>query len=444
MEVYVSKQRSFNRLMKGFPIQLTRDDINGGNSPNVSIGEVSADLMKKVRRAVREERGTRMELCPDEIASVEVLNGSLKMGGKLKGLAKDINKAFKKVGKETKKIGREIKEGVDDVGRYYKKKIRPVVSKPLEDVINAGAPIITYGLESVGVPAPIAETASPFVQRGLIKGKRKLGLGAKEDMKKRMSMLRAMRKSSMKGGAVRMKPAVIYPPPMTALKPAVVGGKLTGLRKDLNKLGKKLGINKAVNKAVKKSGLKKEIDEVGRFYKKNIRPVISKPLEDVIKASAPMIEGAVTGALVSAGVSPAVAETIGSQADEGLIGLKRTAGLGLKKDMKKLVRASKSGVRDAIDYLGSGMVMPDGREMGMKIKKMAKRMNGMGMVHSAVYNTGYSLMPVVGGEVKSAIRSDMSNFISPYSPATNSITTPPQMTSGGSFLPAGRYGKGLY
>ncbi len=112
MEVALS-QRQLNNLVKGRPVQISHSGLTS-SSPNTALTALSDGMRKKIARAVRESRGCRVQLSPEEAQGVqtELGGGKINIGKSFKKLGKDIKKGFTKdIIEPTKKVAGVIDRG---------------------------------------------------------------------------------------------------------------------------------------------------------------------------------------------------------------------------------------------------------------------------------------------------------------------------------------------
>jgi len=294
------------------------------------------------------------------------------------------------------------------------------------------------------IPEERASINSPdfiFTQGGRISFKKSK---VKKNIKELKSMSNDIIKVKMPRGR-KMKPAVM--PPMEGMKLAVMppmdeGGKIKSLKeigRDIKKSNKKVG------EAFKKVG--EELKTVPKYYRKNIRQYTQPIAKVLIKEGIPQIGSLLVEEGMKALDVPApVAKLAGKATKKGLEKPAdmafRKSGLGLKSDMKKVARASKKGVKSAMDYLGSGM----DEDIGYGVKPLMGRMPrnaGMGLrVKDAYYPNeidGYPIAIHFGGAVPMGRLIDTQHgAYTPY------ITASTPMLPMGTGLYAGRMGYGLY
>lgn len=165
-------QRKLNALMKGKPVQLTYTDITP-TKPNTRV-HLGGALLKKIQRSQRENRGVRIALSPEEIATVETTlkGGKIVVPKALKNLGNKIVSVAKKVGSEVKPFVRPLIKGVADVG-------------------IAGLSTLAGSPELAPIASSVGNTAIDMAL-----DKAKIGVGMKKgskEMKEKMAKLRAMK-----------------------------------------------------------------------------------------------------------------------------------------------------------------------------------------------------------------------------------------------------------
>ena len=166
-------QKKLNALMKGKPIQLKYSDLTS-TQPNTRVESIEHKTMAKIKRAINENRGVRIQLTPQEIESVRT---SLK-GGKVS------------VGKVFKDIGKKIVSTAKKVGSELKPLARPAI-KGLVDVGVAGLSSLAGSPELAPLFSSVANTG---VDSALDKANIGIGVKGSKEMRDKMARLRSMRK----------------------------------------------------------------------------------------------------------------------------------------------------------------------------------------------------------------------------------------------------------
>jgi hypothetical protein len=307
MEVALS-QRQLNNLVKGRPVQMSHSALTS-SSPNVAMEKLSDSLRKKIDRAIRESRGCRVQLSPEEASSVSSSLG----GGKI-----NIGKAFKK-------LGRNIKKG------FTKDIINP--TKKIAGVVERG-----FNKEIVEPTKKVAGVVERGFNREIVDS----GLG------------KQIAKSLIDVGTEIVLPTALGGLSMLAGDPTGMSGQVVGsiAGKELNKLAGKYGYGvkgkqlkaikdemtamfspigkraKALTAKVFKEGDrvldlpeisirggKITLKSIGRAIKKGAkdlwrkaRPVLKHFGEKAIEYAEPLIEEGLSAVAQSYGVDPAVAE----------------------------------------------------------------------------------------------------------------------------------------
>ena len=183
MSSFSVSQKQLNDIAKGKPVQMSYASLSS-SSPNMTIHGLGMPTLSKIRRAIKEQRGARLKLTPEQIASIKT---TLKGGNFLD----DLKNTF-----DPQKNGVAAAFAPDGAAeRFGKSLARPAIK---------GTANIATGalLTALGNPE-LAPFAAPFVGLAIDKGldKANLGFGVKKgsaEMKAKMAKLRAMRKS--KGG----------------------------------------------------------------------------------------------------------------------------------------------------------------------------------------------------------------------------------------------------
>jgi hypothetical protein len=160
-------QKQLNGLAKGRPVQIAYSDLTSV-SPNTRIHSLGGAMLGKVRRAIREKRGVRFQLSPEEIDSIETsLNGGkLNIGKAFRDLGHKIEKGAKKT--FTKKLGNDVVSGLKQVGK--------VVARPaIHGLATAGI----AGLTTLAGNPELTPFLAPLANKGIdvALDKAKLGFG---------------------------------------------------------------------------------------------------------------------------------------------------------------------------------------------------------------------------------------------------------------------------
>jgi hypothetical protein len=182
------------KLKRGQPVQIPARAFTDDSGMPISMS-VSSDKMKKIARSMKQGRGVRIQLSPEERSTIGGIDFT--QGGRVKTpkeINRDIRKAFVKLGEKAKKIPKFYRENV----REYTQPIAKVLIQ--EGLPLLGEILVTEGLKAADVPAPAAKLAGKAAKAGLKKPSKqafqKSGLGMK-----------MMSTPDMMGG--RMKPAVM-------------------------------------------------------------------------------------------------------------------------------------------------------------------------------------------------------------------------------------------
>jgi hypothetical protein len=203
MSSFSISQKQLNDIAKGKPIQISYSGLSS-NAPNVSIQGLGMPSVNRIKRALREQRGARLKLTPDEITSIKT---TLKGGNFLD----DLKNAF-----DPQKNGVAQAFAPDGAAEKFGKSLaRPA--------IKGAANLGVGGLMTLAGSPEFAPFVSPFVSMAIDKGldKANLGFGLKEgadwhrvrmrnmrntlkgskEAKDKMARIRSMRKGS-KGGNI--------------------------------------------------------------------------------------------------------------------------------------------------------------------------------------------------------------------------------------------------
>lgn len=248
-----SARAMMGKLKRGKPVQIPSKYLMG-DSPNVKMN-VASDKLKKIMRSMKQGRGVRIQLSPDECSTLMGDDFSYTTGGRIKSLKelnRDTSKAFKKAGKKIEKGLKKTGEELKKVPKYYRKNVRQYTSPIAKVLIEQGIPeigskLVEEGMKAMDVPAPVAKLAGKATKAGLKKPSqmayKKSGLGLKSDMKKLASAVKKTGKKAVKSskkmagiamdsgkkmsgtamdylGSGVMKPAVM--PPSALMRPAVI------------------------------------------------------------------------------------------------------------------------------------------------------------------------------------------------------------------------------
>jgi hypothetical protein len=186
MSSFSISQKQLNDIAKGKPIQISYSGLSS-NAPNVSIQGLGMPSVNRIKRALREQRGARLKLTPDEITSIKT---TLKGGNFLD----DLKNAF-----DPQKNGVAQAFAPDGAAEKFGKSLaRPA--------IKGAANLGVGGLMTLAGSPEFAPFVSPFVSMAIDKGldKANLGFGIKKGSKAakdKMARIRSMRKGS-KGGNI--------------------------------------------------------------------------------------------------------------------------------------------------------------------------------------------------------------------------------------------------
>jgi phage shock protein PspC (stress-responsive transcriptional regulator) len=187
MSSFSVSQKQLNDIAKGKPVQMSYASLSS-SSPNMTIHGLGMPTLSKIRRAIKEQRGARLKLTPEQIASIKT---TLKGGNFLD----DLKNTF-----DPKKNGVAAAFAPDGAAeRFGKSLARPA--------IKGTANIATGALLSALGNPELAPFAAPFVSMAIDKGldKANLGFGVKKgsaEMKAKMAKLRAMRSKGGELGGV--------------------------------------------------------------------------------------------------------------------------------------------------------------------------------------------------------------------------------------------------
>jgi phage shock protein PspC (stress-responsive transcriptional regulator) len=183
MSNFSVSQKQLNDIAKGKPVQMSYASLSS-SSPNMSIQGLGMPTLSKIRRAIKEQRGARLKLTPEQIASIKT---TLKGGNFLD----DLKKTF-----DPKQNGVAAAFAPDGAAeRFGKSLARPAI----KGVSNVALGAL---LTAAGNPE-VAPFVAPFASMAIDKAldKANLGFGVKKgsaEAKAKMAKIRAMRKS--KGG----------------------------------------------------------------------------------------------------------------------------------------------------------------------------------------------------------------------------------------------------
>lgn len=439
MKLSVS-DKQMKSLLKGKPVQLKYKDLTSA-TPNIKIGMLGGALTKKIQRAMKEQRGCRCQLSPEEIESVE--GGAMNIKKGLKKVGKDIQRGFKKNIVDTG-VGKQIAKSLIDVGT---------------DVV---LPAALAGLSTYATGDPmLGKVAGDVAGSQLNKLAAKYGYGLKgkplKAIKDKMTtLLKPIAETDKKAKALTTKIFKEGEKVLDLPEISITGGKISF---------------KTVTK-----GLKSAAKQLWREAK----PVLKHYGEEAISMAAPMIEEGLASVAESYGVDP-VSAKIGAKSltsygsakakralDKNLTKQKsQTPQMALDKvsnivqdrgdkliqdvklkgleSIQKYVPAEQrdtatqmllSQTQKAEDDLRSGVEQTESALLG-RVSGKQKGVRGMGRkIGKAVLSSGRKV-PLIEGGALAPQRDDMGTLLSHTHPATMPMKPkaelPQGQISGGSF-----------
>jgi hypothetical protein len=443
MEVALS-QRQLNNLVKGSPVQISHAGLTS-SSPNTSLTALSEGMRKKIARAVRENRGCRVQLSPEEAQGVqtELGGGKVKIGKAFKKLGKNISKGFKKEIVDSG-VGKEIARGLIDVGT---------------DVV---LPTALAGLSTYATGNPmLGEMVGNIAGTQLNKLAERYGYG-------------------LKGIALKAKKDAmtnLFKPVVNTAKQA---RELTNkIYKDGEKVLELPEITIRGGK-IKWKKVGRKIKNTAKSLWRESKPILKHFGEQAIKMAEPMIEEGLASVAESYGIDPVTADmgikTISSygkkKAERGLdkyltkkpsqspeMALDKVSANVQERGNKLIQDAKVKGLESIQKYVppeqrdtATEMLLAqtskaqdalrdsvEGVEMSLKerLDNLKQSKSGRGRkVGRAVLPSG-RVMPVMQGGAVASMRDDMGTLLTPFHPATlpmyPSSNLPQGQISGGSF-----------
>ena len=478
MEVALS-QRQLNNLIKGRPVQISHSSLTS-SSPNVAMEQLSDSLRKKIERAVKETRGCRVQLSPEEAMAVKtsLSGGKIKMPSSLKQASKKLESGGKiKMPSSLKRVGKSLEGAAKAVDKGFKQKIvdSGVGKQMAKELIDIGANVVlpaALGGVSMLAGDPTGKSGEMLGQIAgmqIDKAAERYGYGIKgkqlKAIKDKMTeMFKPLGKQARQLTTKVFKEGdVVLDLPEVSIR----GGKIN--MKSLNKT------------------LKKGAKELWREAK----PVLKYFGEEAIKMAEPLIEEGLSAVAQSYGVPPPIADagaktlvSVGkAKAQRGLdkyvykgksqspqMAVDKASALVQERGNQYIEKAKMKGLESIQKY-----VPPEQRDLAtqklleqtnraekalenkveqaedflqkqvaMKKKKQeGSGMCGRGRKIGRVMLSNSSVIPlttggaIVGSLERIGMRNDMSTLLSPYHPAVQTFHERPALPqgqiSGGSF-----------
>jgi hypothetical protein len=341
MEVALS-QRQLNNLVKGRPVQMSHSALTS-SSPNVAMERLSDSLRKKLDRAMREKRGCRVQLSPEEASSVSTSlgGGKINIGKAFKSLGRDVKKGFTKdIINPTKKVAgvidRGFKREVVDSG------LGKQIAKSLIDVgTEVVLPTALGGLSMLaGDPTGMSgQVVGSIAGKELNKLAGRYGYGIKgKPLKAIKDQMTSM--FSPLGKHAKTLTAKVFKEGEQVLdlpEISIRGGKVT---------------LKSIGRAIKKGA---------KSLWRQARPVLKSLGESAIAYAEPLIEEGLSAVAQSYGIDPVVAE----------VGTKSLVSFGKAKAQRgldKYVYSGKSQTPEMAIDKASALVQQRGGEYIQKAK----------------------------------------------------------------------------